>query len=76
LVVYPNPAEASCTIQWSIPEKAAILELMDVLGRTVRLYQVRGTTVQLELDDVPPGTYYLHLRDAKRWLAGGKVVVQ
>jgi hypothetical protein len=33
-------------------------------------------TLTLDVSALPPGIYSLHLRDAKRWLAGSTVIVQ
>ena len=76
LRVYPNPAEGQCTVQWARSVNAGTLEMVDVLGRVVFTAPVQGTSKRMDLGLLPAGTYYLHLRDGKRWLAGGKVVVQ
>jgi len=76
LRVYPNPAHGQCTVQWARPVSAGTLELVDVLGRVVLNAPAQGTSKGMDLGLLPAGTYYLHLRDGKRWLAGRKVVVQ
>jgi len=30
----------------------------------------------VDVSALPAGLYYLHLRDARRWLAGSKLVIQ
>ena len=56
------------------------VQLLDARGRLVleqrvqqNLNQLRGS---MNVSALPAGIYYLHLRDGRRWLAGGKVVVE
>ena len=76
LKVYPNPAHGQCTVQWARSISAGTVETVDVLGRVVFTAPAQGTSKGMALSALPSGTYYLHLRDGKRWLAGGKVVVE
>lgn len=46
-----------------------------MLEQTVR-HDQNERKVGVRVSALPTGTYYLHLRDAKRWLAGSKVVVE
>jgi len=64
--VYPNPARHRATIHYAVPEGAdATLRLYDVLGRqveTVPLDRAQGRhTLQLSLDGLTNGTYFLQL---------------
>ena len=58
----------------------AQVQLVDASGSMVLEEKVQQNFNQLrttlDVSALPSGTYYLHLRDGKRWLAGGKVVVQ
>ena len=81
----PNPASDLVQVALDLPEGGEVegrasVQLLDVSGRLVlessvqqHLNQLRTT---LDVSALPAGTYYLHLRDAKRWLAGSKVVVE
>ena len=85
LRVSPNPASEVVSMELELPEGGEVqgqvqAQLLDASGRLVleqgvqqNFNQLRAT---LHVSALPAGTYYLHLRDAKRWLAGGKVVVQ
>lgn len=64
--VYPNPARQQATIHYAVPEGTdATLRLYDVLGRqmkAVALNQTQGRhTLQLRLDGLTNGTYFLQL---------------
>ena len=68
--VYPNPTTRRATVEVAIPNEAgdARLELFDLLGRTVRTIatgmESGRTTQTLEVSDLSPGVYFLHLRAA------------
>ena len=85
LRVSPNPASDLVNIAMDLPEGGEVqgqaqVQLLDAGGRLVlergvqqNLNQLRAT---LDVSALPAGTYYLHLRDARRWLAGSKLVVE
>ena len=85
LEVSPNPANDRVNVLLTLPETGEVegqarVLLLDATGRTVleqpmqrNLNQLRTT---VEVSALPAGMYYLHLRDAKRWLAGSKLVVE
>ena len=85
LHVSPNPASDIVQVSLDLPECGEVLgtpriQLLDVQGRLVleqtiqqNLNQLRAT---LDVSTLPAGIYYLHLRDAKRWLAGSTVIVE
>jgi uncharacterized delta-60 repeat protein len=78
LQVYPNPADGLLHVQWRTTGGHYTLFLLDILGREVLRQDVSAVDQRAELDlkGIASGTYYLHLRDDKRWLAGNKVVVE
>ena len=85
LHISPNPASEVVSVSLDLPEGGEVqgqaqVQLLDATGRLVlvrdiqqNLNQLRAT---LDVSTLAAGTYYLHLRDGKRWLTGGKVVVQ
>ncbi|MCB0766966.1 MAG: T9SS type A sorting domain-containing protein [Flavobacteriales bacterium] len=84
LKVSPNPANERVQVSLALPEGyrlegAVQALLLDAQGKEVLRAQVPTNTTelrgQLDVSGLPSGLYYLHLRDATKWLAGGKVVV-
>lgn len=85
LVVSPNPARDQVSVALDLGEGIDVSGqvraiVLDATGRTVLEQSVQQDLnllrTSLEVSALPEGTYYLHLRDAKRWLAGSKVVVE
>ncbi len=85
LLVSPNPASDQVSVALDLTEGVDVsgpvrAVLLDASGQIVQeqlvqqnLNQLRTT---LDVSALPAGTYYLHVRDAKRWLAGSKVIVE
>jgi photosystem II stability/assembly factor-like uncharacterized protein len=57
LTVYPNPATTSLTI--NCPAGTGSVTLFDQLGRDVRTEKVTGTSLNINVADLPRGTYWL-----------------
>jgi hypothetical protein len=84
LRVWPNPASEVLNLSLTLPEGAHVQGnvralLLDGAGRVVQEEVVRQDlnhlNANLNVSTLAAGTYYLHLRDGKRWLAGSAVVV-
>lgn len=85
LVVSPNPASDLVNVLLELPEGGEAqgqtqVQLLDASGRMVLEEKVQQNlnklSVTLNVSALPGGIYYLHLHDARRWLAGSKVVVR
>jgi hypothetical protein len=85
LRVSPNPASEMMSLSLELPEGGEVqgqaqVQLLDATGKMVLQERVEQNFNQLratlDVSALPTGTYYLHLRDDKRWLAGSKVVVE
>ena len=84
LVIWPNPVAGHLQLELELPpgyplSGAVTARLLDLQGREVRHWpaELIGGKVYLSTTDLPAqGSYVLHLTDARRWLAGGKVVVE
>jgi hypothetical protein len=84
LVVRPNPASDQVRVSLALSEGFATqgvvhLYVMDTQGRIVgrevaqsNLNMIAGT---VDVRGLAGGTYYLHVADSKRWLAGGELIV-
>ena len=60
--IQPNPAQSEITIVLSGEDARPTYELFDALGRTALMGSgVRGTSVQLDVSNVPSGIYFLRL---------------
>ncbi|RZK20352.1 MAG: T9SS type A sorting domain-containing protein [Hymenobacter sp.] len=63
LSIYPNPAQATATVQVPAAGSLATLTLLDGLGRVVRTASVQaGTTYPLDLAGLAPGVYALRVQ--------------
>ncbi len=85
LQISPNPASEQVTVDLALPEGYQLegtvqLMLLDVQGKEVLRRTIRASVAQLrtnvDLSAYPSGLYYVHLRDDRKWLAGGKVLVE
>ena len=90
LRVWPNPASDVVHLELTLPPGAVLhgavrAVLLDMLGRQVSTWPVQrqGDVLTLsaplspgEGQGVRAGTYYLHLTDERRWLAGSTVVIE
>jgi hypothetical protein len=84
LELAPNPASERLSIALALPEGyqlegAVQAVLLDAQGKQVLQQTLPTGTLELRgtmpVEGLAPGLYYLHLRDGRKWLAGGKVVV-
>ncbi len=85
LRIAPNPVHDVLSAELPLPPGAVLqgavrAVLLNAQGQQVQVWPVRRSWDLLSLrEDVsalPRGMYYLHLADEKRWLAGGKVMVE
>jgi len=81
LGVYPNPVRNQATVRLAVPRKERVqVSLLDVLGRKVRTVvdgpQEGRRTVQVEVSDLPSGTYFLRMKAGEKTLNRKLTVVQ
>jgi glucose/arabinose dehydrogenase len=82
LSVYPNPATSSTTISYFLPKHESIkLELIDQLGRTLRILQDRNEdagskAISLSVKNLTVGIYYLRMQIESGILTQKVVVIQ
>ena len=81
LHVAPNPVAQGQVLEVRFepppgytPKGALRVVVLDATGRVVREERMSSSTLSLTLP--ASGLYYLHLADEKRWLVGGKVIVE
>ncbi len=84
LRISPNPANELVSVDLALPEGyrldgAVQAIVVDAQGKEVLQLPLSTNTMHLrgiaDVQSMPSGLYYVHLRDARKWLAGGKVVV-
>jgi len=85
LVLAPNPAHDKVRFELPLPDGYPLQGtvqaiLLDAQGKEVLRNTIGNTGLglngNLDVSGLPSGTYFLHLRDGEKWLAGGKVIVE
>jgi len=85
LSIAPNPTSNWLQADLSLPPGASLkgdarAMLLNAQGQELRAWPMLRTDDSLHLKEdisaLPSGVYFLHIADAERWLAGGKVVVE
>ena len=61
ILLYPNPAEESFTIELSNPEANAAFQLLDLTARVVLTGELSDQFNQISLNDVKPGVYTIRI---------------
>ncbi len=62
LKVYPNPFSTTATIEWQSNGIIQRIDLVDMLGQTVRTIEhPQGTSVTLTRENLPSGIYFLKM---------------
>lgn len=79
IVVFPNPASELVNLRFELPAilEDAVLELLDNQGRVLQNVQVKGNgeqTIQMNVSDLPAGTYFCRLT-AKNFDAEVKTLI-
>jgi hypothetical protein len=59
--IFPNPASGIVTLRIQGTESPGMLEVVDVLGRTVLKAKIQSQTESLDLGGLPNGSYFVHL---------------
>jgi hypothetical protein len=66
--LYPNPAFDQAVIQFAEPLSNAKLEVVNMLGASVLRKQISGSKVNLDLEELPRGVYYVKIQDNEKEL--------
>ena len=62
LLVYPNPASDGFTIDFK-GSSVAKMEIIDYLGKTIRLGDIQNGTNTIDLSNLPSGLYFIKVSD-------------
>lgn len=83
LTVFPNPAHGQVSLRSELPASlrsaSLALSIVGTEGRVVRRETwplARDATLVLDIRDLSPGLYTLHLTDGTTWITGTKLVVE
>jgi hypothetical protein len=81
LGVFPNPIRNRATVRLAVPGKKRVqIAIFDILGRKVRTVvdspQEGRRTVQVDVSDLPSGTYFLQMRAEDETLSRKLTIVQ
>ncbi|MBK6930929.1 MAG: T9SS type A sorting domain-containing protein [Saprospirales bacterium] len=76
--VYPNPAMDKITIAWigDAPQKGQVV-MTDLSGKVVHTIALTGMNqMQIEIDRLPVGMYFLKIQSDERWFNAAKIVIE
>jgi hypothetical protein len=83
LSISPNPVASGQPLRITfeppaeyIPQGPMRVAVVDATGRMVHEERMGGAILDLSMNKLTSGLYYLHLTDGTRWLAGGKFIVE
>jgi type IX secretion system substrate protein/pre-peptidase len=76
LSVYPNPFNTTATVSFHKEMKDAIVNIIDVLGRTITTETFSGTEMTVDKASLKPGIYFLQVTDENKHTAAKKIVIQ
>ena len=67
LQVFPNPASSKITVilpdQW-VSQNSAVLKIFSLSGRLVRTVVVENNPIQMEVDDLTKGVYFIRFENS------------
>ncbi|HRH69329.1 MAG TPA: T9SS type A sorting domain-containing protein [Flavobacteriales bacterium] len=81
LTILPNPAHGNTTVRLQLPNSVAngVLDLSIVAmdGKLVHQQRITGNGEHtLALEQLMAGVYHIHIAAAKKWLTGGKLLIE
>ncbi|MBS1625895.1 MAG: T9SS type A sorting domain-containing protein [Bacteroidetes bacterium] len=66
VLIYPNPASSTLTIEGTTQLKGMNYTITDITGRSIATGQLAGEKTQIDISQMAPGVYMLHLADQKQ----------
>jgi len=74
--ISPNPFTSQTTIYFTRDQKNILISITDLLGREINKITFTGKQLELEKDEMKPGSYYLRITDDTGNVVNRKMVVQ
>ncbi len=76
LSVYPNPSTGVITINPEMAEGQIQIEVLEILGRTVRSTSISGSTnTSIDLSGLEKGHYLIRVSDSNQTISRGRVLL-
>jgi hypothetical protein len=75
-IVYPNPAQDFIIVDFSLLYQTANLQLVDLAGRTVLERVITANDRQVDITDIPAGTYVYRIYNDKGLEVSGKLMAE
>jgi hypothetical protein len=65
ITIFPNPAENYCIIKNYSLSNSDMIQIFDIYGRRTeaKCNKISGESIQIELDALSAGIYYLYIQD-------------
>ncbi len=64
--LYPNPAVDQVRMKFGSMEPSRVVALLDLTGKVIRATAAAAAELQLEVGDLPPGMFVIHVREKER----------
>jgi alpha-tubulin suppressor-like RCC1 family protein len=74
--VYPNPFNNQTTITFSIEQKNCLINIKDVLGKTLKTINFSGKEFVFDREELNKGIYFVETIDDKKNSAIQKIIIQ
>jgi hypothetical protein len=76
LIIYPNPFKSETTVFVGKELKNAVVKVVDVLGKQMKIIAVSGNEFKLYEDNLKAGIYFIQVYESGVLVESGKVVVR
>ena len=62
--IYPNPAREELNVVYSAAANVKTIAVYNIIGKVLNVYRVSGDSANLNLENIPPGIYFVRLMNA------------
>jgi hypothetical protein len=75
LIIFPNPATSTLTIQYTGVTKSTNVSIYDMMGRIMGNYPLTGSTTNISVQYLPPGLYQCRISDGAGNMETKKLII-